>query len=290
MASVAAHLARHYLKWRIKPRLAAATSLQEAAALLELPSIPTLRGLSAQRVAGVAGELQRPLRGPPVATLLYLHGGGFFAGSPQMYRLVTRFFANRQFEVFTPAYRLAPGHPFPAAPNDVKAVYAVLSQKGGPIVIAGDSAGAGLALSLMVALKAEGAPLPRAAALFSPWTDLAVTGASTRENNGKDVFFSRRMLRAAARNYLAGARATEPLASPLYANLSGLPPLLIHVGADELLRDDALRLAQRAQEAGVEANVEVWPVVPHGWQLGVAVMPEARRSLALAADFLKQRL
>ncbi len=241
-------------------------------------------------MAGVPGELQRPLRGPPIATLLYLHGGGFFAGSPQMYRLVARFFANRQFEVFTPAYRLAPGHPFPAALNDVKAVYAALSQKGGPIVVAGDSAGAGLALSLMIALKAEGAPLPRAAALFSPWTDLAVTGGSTRENDGKDAFFSRRMLRAAARNYLAGARATEPLASPLYANLSGLPPLLIHVGADELLRDDALRLAKRAQEAGVEANVEVWPVVPHGWQLGVAIMPEARRSLALAADFLKQRL
>jgi monoterpene epsilon-lactone hydrolase len=197
----------------------------------------------------------------------------------------------RGFEVFTPAYRLAPRHPFPAALDDARAAYGALAQKSaGAIVVAGDSAGGGLALSLMALLKAARAPLPKAAALFSPWTDLAVTGASTRENEEKDVVFSRRMLRAAARNYLAGERATHPLASPLYADLSGFPPLLIHVGADELLRDDAIRLAERARDAEVETHVEVWPTVPHGWQLGARFMPEARRSLALAAEFLKRKL
>jgi monoterpene epsilon-lactone hydrolase len=288
MASGAARLARTYLKWRVKARLASAANIQEAAAVLDLPFIPAPRGLSAQKLGGVDGELLRPVGAPCVATLLYLHGGGFFAGSPRMYRQIARAFAARGFEVFTPAYRLAPRHPFPAALDDAKAAYAALAQRSaGGIVVAGDSAGGGLALSLMVALKADGAALPKSAALFSPWTDLAVTGGSTRENEGRDAIFSRGMLRAAARNYLAGERGTNPLASPLYADLSGLPPLLIHVGADELLRDDSLRLAQRAQESGVEARIEVWPGVPHGWQLAAAFMPEARRSLALAADFLK---
>jgi monoterpene epsilon-lactone hydrolase len=291
MASGAARLARTYLKWRVKARLASAANMQEAAEILDLPSIPAPRGLSALKLGGVQGELLRPLGSPPIATLLYLHGGGFFAGSPKMYRQVAHSFACRGFEVFTPAYRLAPRHPFPAALEDAKAAYAALAQRSASqIVVAGDSAGGGLAVSLMVALKAESAPLPKSAALFSPWTDLAVTGGSTRENEGKDVVFSRSMLRAAARNYLAGERPTNPLASPLYADLSGLPPLLIHVGADELLRDDALRLALRAQDAAVEAQVEVWPTVPHGWQLAAGFMPEARRSLALTAEFLKRRV
>jgi acetyl esterase/lipase len=296
MASGAARLTRTYLKSRVKARLASAATIQEAAAIFDASifdasfATPT-RGLVQQTLGGVEGELLRPVGARPIGALLYLHGGGYFAGSPQMYRSVARAFSTRGFEVFTPAYRLAPRHPFPAALDDARAAYAALAQKSnGAIVVAGDSAGGGLALSLICVLKSARAPLPKAAALFSPWTDLATTGASTRENEEKDVVFSRRMLRAAARNYLAGERATHPLASPLYADLAGFPPLLIHVGADELLRDDSLRLAERAREAGVETHIEVWPVVPHGWQLGVRFMPEARRSLALAAEFLKRKL
>jgi len=291
MASGAARLTRSYLRVRVKSRLESAANFQEAAAIIDGRFAAPRRGLLRQTLGGVDGELLRPLGRRPIGALLYVHGGGYFAGSPQMYRTVAHAFVKRGFEVFTPAYRLAPRPPFPAALDDVKAAYAALAQKHpGAMFIAGDSAGGGLALSLMAALKASRAPLPKAAALFSPWTDLAVTGASTRDNEASDVIFSRRMLRAAARNYLAGERATNPLASPLYADLAGFPPLLIHVGADELLRDDSVRLATQAQKCGVEAHLEVWPVVPHGWQLGARFMPEARRSLALAAAFLKQRI
>jgi monoterpene epsilon-lactone hydrolase len=247
------------------------------------------RGLRAQSFGAVPGEWLTPVE-TPAATLLYLHGGAFFCGSPQKYRSIAAFFAGAGFAVFTPAYRLAPEHPFPAALEDVKVAYAALAAERAlqPIVVAGDSAGGGLALSLMGALRDEGLALPRAAALFSPWTDLAVTGQSARLNESKDAVFSRRMLKIAARNYLRDASAKNPLASPLYADLRGLPPLLLQTGADEMLRDDAVRLADRAREAGVEAQLRIWPTVPHGWQLSDGLMPEARESLALAAEFLRR--
>jgi monoterpene epsilon-lactone hydrolase len=290
MASVAAYLATAFLRAWAKPRLTAATDLKEAASVLGLrpPLMLRPRGLCAQSVAGVSGEWIAPAR-PPVATLLYLHGGAFFCGSPGDYLVIAAFFAKKGFAVFAPAYRLAPEHPFPAALDDVKRAYKALAERSAsPIVIAGDSAGGGLALSLMIALRDEGVALPKSAALFSPWADLAVTGQSARLNEGRDAVFSRRMLKIAARNYLCGAGAKNPLASPLYADLRGLPPLLFHVGADEILRDDAVRLAESAQTAGVETQLQIWPAVPHGWQLGAAFMPEARRSLALAAEFLRR--
>jgi epsilon-lactone hydrolase len=289
MASVAAHLTSAFLRAWAKPRLAAATDLKEAARVLglRLPMLRRPRRLRTQSFGAVCGEWIAPAE-PPIATLLYLHGGAFFCGAPQDYRAIAASFADAGFAVFAPDYRLAPAHPFPAALEDSKIAYTALAELDAqPIVIAGDSAGGGLALSLMIALRDEGLALPKAAALFSPWTDLAVTGESARLNEGKDAVFSRRMLKIASRNYLRGASAKNPLASPLYADLRGLPPLLLHVGADEMLRDDAVRLAERARAAGVETRLQVWSVVPHGWQLFSALMPEAWRSLALAAEFLR---
>ena len=165
---------------------------------------------------------------------------------------------------------------------------AALAERGG-IVIAGDSAGGGLALSLMISRRDAGLPLPAAAALFSPWTDLAVTGASARENEGSDPLFSRRMLKNAARAYLNAESSRNPLASPLYGDLRGLPPLLLHASTSELLRDDSTRLAARGVEAGVDARVALWPDAPHCWQLAAALMPQARESIEQAAGFLRER-
>jgi monoterpene epsilon-lactone hydrolase len=284
MKPITPRRASAFLRRRVRPRLLAAATLQEAARAfdLNLPFAPPAGGFRKARLGGVRVEVCGA--GPP---LLYLHGGAYFAGSPEFYRPITSFFAGQGFEVFSPAYRLAPRHPFPAALEDALAVCEALAAC--PFVIAGDSAGGGLALATMLARRDAGVCLPAAAALFSPWTDLAVTGASVRENERRDPVFTRRMLRIAARAYLAGVRADAPAASPLYADLHGLPPLLLQVGANELLRDDAVRSAARARDAGVAAELTIWPEVPHCWQLATGLLPEAQASLAAAAAFLRAR-
>ncbi len=198
-------------------------------------------------------------------------------------------FAAHGFRVFAPDYRLAPEHPFPAAVEDVIAAWrGLLAAVPGRAVVAGDSAGGTLALALMLALRDAGAMLPGGAALFSPGTDLAGTGDSMRTNARRDAMFLSDAIRHLADAYLGGADPRTPLASPLYADLAGLPPLLIHVGEREILRDDSTRLAERARAAGVAVDLHVWPVVPHVWQFAHATVPEARRSLAAAATFLHQ--
>jgi acetyl esterase/lipase len=293
MASLVARAVAFFLERQVKPRLAAATTLAEAAAIFESLRPPSFApGVSVRpaTLRGIDGETVVAKHGRPIGTLLYLHGGGYFCCSPRDYRSLTQGFARRGFEVFAPAYRLAPRHPFPVALEDARAAYGALAERGcRPIVVAGDSSGGGLALALMIRLRDEGAQLPKAAALFSPWTDLAVTGASARANEQTDALFTRKMLKIAARAYLGDASAKNPLASPLYADLTGLPPLLVHVGEDEILRDDSTRLAERAQAAGVSVTLELWDGVPHGWQLGAPFIPEARASLDKAAAFLRGR-
>ncbi|QGM47615.1 alpha/beta hydrolase [Methylocystis heyeri] len=282
-------LADAFLRKRVGPRLAKAASLKEAARALELNlpcSVPP-GGFRAERIAGVAGEWAGEA-GAPI--LLYLHGGAYFAGSPKICRPVTAAFAARGFCVFAPAYRLAPRHPFPAALEDAKAVLSALTERSDRIFLAGDSAGGGLALSLLVARRDAGESLPLAAALFSPWTDLAVAGASIKENEGADPLFTRRMLKIAARAYLGQEKADSPLASPLHADLAGLPPLLLHVGSKELLLGDSVELYARAKTAGVDAELSVWENAPHCWQLAAEILPEARDSIDQAADFLRGAL
>jgi epsilon-lactone hydrolase len=288
--SLSARLLDLYLRRWIKPRLLATRDLDRAARLLYPGSLGwTLRPPRRATFGGVEGELT-PAHGAAAARLFYLHGGAYFAGSARHYRRIARFFAQWGFEVFVPDYRLAPHHPFPAALDDAQAAFdAFAAQNDRPLHLAGDSAGGGLALALLCGLRDAGAALPAAAALFSPWTDLAATGESIDENEARDALLSRKMLKSAARNYLGRdfgrANARDPRASPLYADLSGLPPLLIHVGATEVLRSDATRLAERASAAGVDAHCEIFAAVPHGWQLSTGATPEARESLEKAVAF-----
>jgi acetyl esterase/lipase len=156
------------------------------------------------------------------------------------------------------------------------------------MVVAGDSAGGGLAVALMLSLRDGGHAMPAGAVLFSPWTDLAGTGASVQENAKKDAMFWATGLTAGAAFYLGGTDARNPLASPVYADLRGLPSLLIHAGARELLRDDSTRLAENARLAGVPVELRIWDVVPHVWQLANGFVPEARESLDLAVGFLRR--
>ncbi|GCE24382.1 alpha/beta hydrolase [Dictyobacter kobayashii] len=229
----------------------------------------------------------------PDPLLLYLHGGGYIACSPRTHRSLTVALAvQSRMRCLSLDYPLAPEHPFPAALEATIAVYQQLLAGGEVperIVLAGDSAGGGLALATLLKLRELALPLPAGAALFSPLTDLAATGASLQENEKSDAFFFARMIPDGARFYLGdnSSDVTNPLASPLYADLSGLPPLLVHASDSELLRDDAVRLVERARQQGVTVESQLWSKLPHVWQLFTPFMPEARASIASTATFLQ---
>jgi acetyl esterase/lipase len=294
MASLQAHLAVWMIKWRVKRRLKGVHDYRLARQILRPDPIrvPATVRISPAKVNGVPGEwLEGPNPGNTV--LLYLHGGGYFGCSAETHRPITISFALQGFRVFSADYRLAPENPFPAALDDAVAAYRGLLAEGHAperIVLAGDSAGGALAVSLMLALRSAATPLPAAAALFSPWTDLAATGESVRTNARRCAMFNGPDIGPSARYYLGKTPADNPLASPLYADLKGLPPLLIHVGADEILRDDSTRLAERARAAGVSVDLKIWPVVPHAWQLAPNKIPEARQSLRESAAFLRAQM
>ena len=240
------------------------------------------------------GEWVESASQPAGLVLLYLHGGGYFACSARTHRPFTTAFAQAGLRVYAPDYRLAPEYPFPAGLDDSLAAWNALRAEVGPstpIVIAGDSAGGGLALATMLKLRDAGAPLPTAAALFSPLTDLIGIGESRRTNNRRCAMFYGADLSRATDFYVAqtGGDPRDPFISPLYADLHGLPPLLIHVGADETLRDDSTELAARARAAGVHVDLTLWPAVPHVWQIFHPFIPEGRHSLAAAATFLKSQ-
>jgi acetyl esterase/lipase len=290
MASWQAHVVVWILKRRLKRRLVQSRNVGDSRRILRPPPfhVPANVTIRQESIGGVPGEW---VESSSAANdlLLYLHGGGYFACSPKTHRAITTSLAQHGFRVYVPDYRLAPEHVFPAALDDAMAVYrALLADDHLPrrLVIAGDSAGGGLALALMVAARDAGFSLPAAAGLFSPWTDLAATGASLGANSRRCAMFDPAGISPTAAMYLGKADPRNPLASPLYADLSGLPPLLIHVGRDEVLLDDSTRLADRARAAAVKVELQIWPVVPHTWQL-VPRLPEARRSLRQAADFLR---
>jgi acetyl esterase/lipase len=222
--------------------------------------------------------------------LIYLHGGGYTIGSPLAYReFATQLARTAGTALFAPDYRLAPEHPHPAALDDALAVYRGLLDQGreaSSIVVAGDSAGGGLTLALLVAIRDAGLPLPARAVLFSPWLDLTMSGASVASKAEADPSLDEAGLSSAAAHYLGGLPAGTPGASPLFAELAGLPPLLIETGEAEILLSDSTRLAERAAEAGVDTSLHVWPGMPHVWGLFAAVLGEGREVIAEAGAFI----
>lgn len=229
------------------------------------------------------------------AVLLYLHGGAFAIGSAYGYRTLWSALAHEAgARGLALDYRLAPEHPFPAAVDDALAVYRELLDRGqdpAAIVVAGDSAGGGLAISLLVAARDAGLAMPGAVACLSPWTDLACTGDSMLDKADEDVSLrAGDLLELAAHYHGAAVSATHPLASPIHADLSGLPPILVQVGSSEILLDDAVRLARRAGSCGVPTTLEVWPGMPHVWHLFAVLLSEARDARAAAGTFLANNM
>lgn len=246
---------------------------------------------SAVTAKGVPAEWITPPGSRPDCVVVYVHGGAFYAGTVTGARPVAAAIAlAARARVLTFAYRLAPEHPFPAALDDTLAVYEWLRVNGvapEKLVLVGDSAGGTLALGLLVRLRDEGKPLPRGAVCLSAATDLTLAGDTWMRNARNDLLIGADKIRAAVDLYLQGADARAPLASPLYADLQGLPPLLMLVGSDECLLADTTRFAAKAQAAGVRVNVEVWERMQHGWHIIAPLLPEGRRALARVGEFIQ---
>ena len=224
--------------------------------------------------------------------ILYLHGGGYVLGSIRSHgELISRIARATGRRALAPMYRLAPEHPFPAAVDDAVAAYRWLLAEGARaenIVIAGDSAGGGLTMATLLSLRDAGDPLPLAAACLSPWVDLEASSGSIAERAHLDPIIEKSGLLKMAAHYLRGGDPRHPLASPIHADLTGLPPLFIQVGTAEVLYDDAVRLAERARLAGVDVTLDAWDEMLHVWHV-FAMLPEAKRAIERLANFIRER-
>lgn len=262
------------------------TNLARIAPRLELRAEPVV-------ASGVPAEWLELPGARTDRVILYLHGGAYCIGSVAAYRGLAASIAKAaQARALVVDYRLAPEHPFPAAVQDVQAAYQWLLAEGSPpvrVALAGDSAGGGLVLALLISLRDAGQPLPAAGVCLSPWTDLAFSGESWTTRAKLERVLNRVTMGQMAKAYLGAADPRSPLASPHYAELDGFPPLLIQVGSDEVLLSDAEELARKAEEAGVAADLEVWDGMYHAWHIGSRTVPEARRAIDRIGAWLQLR-
>ncbi len=228
------------------------------------------------------------------AAVLYFHGGAYAVGSAASSAgLAVAVARHSGSPVITVEYRLAPEHPYPAALDDALAAYRGLLDSGVPaerVAVVGESAGGGLALALLVALKDTDLPQPAAAAVFSPWTDLTLSGASIEDKAAADPALTGAALRVRAADYAADTDLADPLLSPVFADLKGLPPLLVQAGSREILLDDATRLAARAATHDVAVTLQVTPDVPHVFQGFSDILEEGATALSAAGAFLRSHL
>jgi len=265
------------------------------AAQIPIPADVTCTPVDA---GGVPGEWIVAPGADARGALLYLHGGGYYRGAIATVReMCGRLSRAAGLRVLAIDYRLAPEYPFPAALEDALAALRWLRTQGcpggctpGELAVGGDSAGGGLAVALLVALREAGEPLPGAAVCLSPWVDLTHSGESMTALAGDDPSLSRSYLERFAGLYLDGADPRDPRASPLFADLTGLPPLLVQVGGREVLRDDGLRLAERARAAGVAVELDLWEEMTHVWQNNGPDLPEGRQAIERVGAFLRARL
>jgi phosphinothricin tripeptide acetyl hydrolase len=256
---------------------------------------PTPPDVKVERVNAPAApaEWLRPPAAEPGRVVLYLHGGGYVIGSPRSHRHLAAAIATAAgASALLLDYRLAPEHPYPAAVEDATAAYRwLLDQAIAPerIVIAGDSAGGGLTVATLLALREARVPLPAGGVCISPWVDLTCGGASYATKADADPIVRRAGVEQMAQAYLGATPPRTPLASPLFADLRGLPPLLIHVGSDEVLLDDAVQLAERARIAGVDASIEVYERMIHVWHWFLPMLDEAQTAVDAIGRFVRSR-
>jgi monoterpene epsilon-lactone hydrolase len=295
--SLRGELVRLGARWFIKRRTRRETAEQMRQRLRAIERLYPRPPASTTTAAANAGQVKAHRITTPASQpdqhVLYLHGGGYRAGALICYRHLTwRIASATHASVLAIDYRLAPEHPFPAALDDAISAYRWMVAEGADprrCAVIGDSAGGGLALAMLLRLRDEGFPTPAAATVISPWTDLALTGASLHRNARSDPMLNAGDLPMLVAEYLAGTDPRNPYASPLYGDPVGLPPVLIQVGSDEILHDDAVRMAERLRSAGCRVELEIWPRMPHAWHLFVPVLPEAHRAIRRIGDFVRRR-
>jgi len=243
---------------------------------------------------GVPGEWVVAPEADDDRVILYLHGGGYCMGSPSSHRrLVAELSKQAKARVLSLDYRLAPEHPYPAAVEDAVAAYRWLLAQEVPaarIAIAGDSAGGGLTLATLLALRDAGDTLPAAGVPLSAWTDMEGTGETMKTKVSVDRMIQPDRLKETADWYANGADMQQPHMSPVHGDYTGLPPLLMQVGGAEVLLDDSTRVAQRAKADGVDVTLEVWDDMPHVFQAFTGLLPESDRAIAVIGEFLKTRI
>jgi acetyl esterase/lipase len=262
---------------------------------MERVAIPADVTFEPDTVGGISGIWAKPARARKGAAVIHAHGGWFNLGSAQAYRnFVGQIAASAGADAFIPEYRLAPEHPFPAAVTDVESCYRGLAGKGiNKIAVTGDSAGGDLALVLLSIASAhgyKGGLAPACGVAISPVTDLAMTGESYETRAEADPFFTKPQVAGLIAAYLGETDPKYPLASALYGDLRGLPPIRIHVGDDELLLEDSRRYVERAVAAGVDAELGVWMGMPHGFVAYTREFQAAREALESIGAFLAERL
>ncbi len=295
--SARASLARKAVEYEMRRRAAivpdggertveqARTDLDRLSEVIHLPAGMTV---AEQTVGGVPGLWLCPADGDERTVILYLHGGGYVAGSTHSHRGIAGHMVDAiGAPAFLAGYRLAPEHPFPAALEDALAVFDALTAEtpADRILVVGDSAGGGLALALVVALRDRRLPAPGGVVAVSPWTDLAGTGESLIDRANDDVMLDPTKVREVAEMYAGDRPLDDPLISPVYADVDGLPPILLHVGDHEILLDDSVRFWEECTEAGVEATLRVWPEMWHVFHAMAPWVPEARRANQEIARF-----
>ena len=263
--------------------------------IMERVAVPKGVTFEAATAGGISGWWAKPAKARKRAAIIHVHGGWFNWGTAQAFRNFAGHIASSAGgDAFIPDYRLAPEHPFPAAVKDLEACYRGLVDKGiSKIALTGDSAGGNLALVLLSITSEQafkGGVAPAGAVVFSPITDLALTSESFETRAEAELYFTKSQAAGLVRSYLGGTNPKNPLASSLYADLSGLPPIRVHVGDDEVLLDDSRRYTKRAVAAGVDAKLDVWIGMPHGFVTTVGGFNAAAQALEASGAFLTERL
>lgn len=293
MASWQSYVVKFALRvWQSQAYKSGSIQKERAALEARIARVPKKRNVKYEpcEVDGLHAEWITAPGASADRVILYLHGGAYISGSVNTHRSLAADLSRvARARVLIVEYRLAPEHPFPAAVDDALIAYRwLLSQGVSPerLVVAGDSAGGGLTVALLVAARDAGEPTPAAAVCLSPFVDMALTGASMKTKVKADVMVPSDLIPLVVKAYLGEVDPYTPLASPLYADLRSLPPLLIQVGTDEVLLDDATRLAARSREVGVKATLEIWDGMFHVWQAFGNILPEARRAIARIGKFV----